>query len=101
MLRPVDTQTIYQQTPEISNRQQAVRQGEEMQQTQFAQIFQKETDLKQETVNEVKKDEKTDNDLNKKQRRRQDDSEKKYKKKKNDTKKDKEIQGTTHIDIKI
>ena len=37
-----------------------------MQQTQFAQILQKETDVKQETVNEVKDDEKTDNDLNRK-----------------------------------
>lgn len=100
MLRPIDTQTIYQQTPEVSNRQQAIRQGEEMQQTQFAQILQKETDVKQETVNEVKEDEKTDNDLNKKQGRRQNDPQKKYKKK-NDSKKDKEIQSATHIDIKI
>lgn len=102
MLRPVDTQTIYQQTPEVSSRQQAARQGEEMQQTQFAQIFQKETNLKQETVNEVKEDQKTDNDLKKKQGRRQnDDSQRKYKKKKNDTKKDEKMQGATHIDIKI
>ena len=56
MLRPIDTQTIYQQTPEVSNKQQAMKQGEEMQQTQFGQSLQKETDLKQETVNEVRKD---------------------------------------------
>lgn len=72
-----------------------------MQQTQFAQILQKETDVKQETVNEVKDDEKTDNDLNRKQGCRQSDLQRKYKKKKNDSKKDKEIQSATHIDIKI
>ena len=47
MLRPIDTQTIYQQTPEVSTRQQAFKQGEEMQQTQFANIFNKETQEKQ------------------------------------------------------
>lgn len=101
MLRPIDTQTIYQQTPEVSNRQQAMKQGEEMQQTQFGQILQKETDLKQETVNEVRKDEKTDNDLNKKQGRREFNSQKKYKKQKSGSKKSSDKQQTTHIDIKI
>lgn len=105
MLRPIDTQTIYQQTPEVSNRQQAIRQGEEMQQTQFAQILQKEADVKQETVNEVKEDEKTDNNLKKRQGRRESDSQKKYKKKKNDSnsesKKDREVQDIKHIDVKI
>ena len=105
MLRPIDTQTIYQQTPEVSSRQQAIRQGEDMQQTQFAQILQKEADVKQETVNEVREDEKTDNDLRKRQGRREADSQKKYKKKRNDTKSesknDKEVQHIENIDIKI
>lgn len=101
MLRLIDTQTVYQQTPEVSNRQQAMKQGEEMQQVQFGQILQKETDLKQETVNEVREDEKTDNDLNKKQGRREFNSPKKYKKQKNDNKESSDKKNATHIDIKI
>lgn len=105
MLRPVDTQTIYQQTPDVSSRQQGVQQGEEMQQMQFTQILQKEVDAKQESVNEVREDEKTDNNLKKRQERRESDLPKKYKKKKNSGKNesgnDREIQYSKHIDIKI
>lgn len=105
MLRPIDTQTIYQQTPGVSHRQQAIQQGEEMQQTQFAQILQKEVDIQQETVSEVKKDQKTDHDLKKKQGRRDTDSQKKYKNKKKDSNneenKDKDMQSIQHIDVKI
>ena len=101
MLRPIDTQTIYQQTPEVSSRQQAVKQGEEMQQIQLVPILQKETEVKQETVNEVREGEKLDNDLYKKQGRREANAQKKYKKKKNSIKEDKAPQNVTHIDIKI
>ena len=101
MLRPIDTQTIYQQTPEVSSRQQAVKQGEERQQIQLAPILQKEIEVKQETVNEVREGEKLDHDLYKKQGRREVNTQKKYKKKKNSIKKDKASQNVTHIDIKI
>lgn len=99
MLRPIDTQTIYQQTPEVSNRQQALKQGEEMQQTQFAQMFHKETKEKQSVVIETKENAKADNDLNKKRGRRSFDDSKKYKKKKQD--KRKEASSTSHIDLRI
>lgn len=102
MLRPIDTQTIYQQSHEVSNRQQAHNQGQEMQQNQFEQILHKETHEKQETVNEVREDQKMDNDLKKNQKRRTLDSKKKYKKKKSDTRSKKsETSDVTHIDIRI
>ena len=101
MLRPIDTQTIYQQTPEVSNRQQAFKQGEEMQQTQFANIFHKETEEKQKVVIETKENAKTDNQLDKRQGRKAFDEQKKYKKKKNDTKKEEGNMSSTHIDLRI
>lgn len=103
MLRPIDTQTIYQQAPEVSHRQQAIQQGEEMQQTQFAQILKKEVDVQQETVTQVKENQKTDNDLEKRQKSKDVEPQKKYKKKKNKdkNKEDKEIQPVQHIDVKI
>lgn len=102
MIRPIDTQTIYQQTPEVSNKQQAIQYSEEMKQVQFAEILQKETEIRQEIVTEVKENQKTDDDLNKKQKR-QNDALVKNKKKKNKRKSDtiKEIDPIQHIDIKI
>ncbi len=64
MLRPIDTQTIYQQTQELSNRQHVQSKSEHTQQGQFAQIMQKHTELKKESVNELQKDEKVNNELN-------------------------------------
>ena len=101
MLRPIDTQTIYQQTPEVSNKQQAFKQGEEMQQTQFASIFNKETQEKQKVVIETKENAKTDNKLDKRNGRGTFAEQKKYKKKKKDIeKKDAKI-SSTHIDLRI
>lgn len=101
MLRPIDTQTIYQQTPEVSNRQQAFKQAEEMQQNQFANILHKETEEKQKVVIETKENAKTDNDLNKRKGRNEYQGKKKYKKKKDDIKaKDKTVY-TEHIDLRI
>lgn len=105
MLRPIDTQTIYQQTPEVSNRQQGLKQGEELQQAQFAQIMHKETKEKQNVVIETRKDEKTDNNLDKKQGRRSLNEQKKYKKRKNDSNngKNEDVKSgnSSHIDFRI
>ena len=100
MLRPIDTQTIYQQTPEVSNRQQGFKQSEEMQQTQFANLLHKETEEKQKVVIETKENAKTDNQLDKRRGRNTAEGQKKYKKKKKDTK---EEANTTsnHIDLRI
>lgn len=101
MLRPIDTQTIYQQTPEVSNKQQAFKQGEEMQQTQFANILQKETNEKQKIVIEAKENAKTDNELNKRQGRNAFKEQKKYKKKKDDSAKKEQQIESNHIDLRI
>lgn len=102
MLRPIDTQTIYQQSQEISNRQQAHKQGEEMQQIQFAHLIQKETKEKKETVNEIKHNEKVSNGRNKEKK---DKSNKQYKKEKKakDVKKEREKESApvTHFDARI
>lgn len=100
MLRPIDTQTIYQQTPEVSNRQQGFKQSEEMQQTQFANILHKETEEKQKVVIETKENAKADNQLDKRRRRNATEEPKKYKKKKKDI--EKETSATSnHIDLRI
>lgn len=65
MLRPIDTQTIYQQMQEGSNRQQAYRVKEEVAQLQFADITNHEIEAKQEKVNHILKEEKVDHDLKK------------------------------------
>lgn len=101
MLRPIDTQTIYQQTPEVSNRQQAFKQGEEMQQTQFASILNKETEEKQKVVIETKENAKTDNQLDKRRGRGSAAEQKKYKKKKNDIEKKQLEVSDGHIDLRI
>ncbi len=67
MIRPIDTQTIYQQTQEISSRQQMQNQMEQTQQGQFSHIMQKETQLKKESINKLEQDNKVDNDLDKQQ----------------------------------
>ena len=100
MLRPIDTQTIYQQTPEVSNRQQGFKQSEEMQQTQFANILHKETEEKQKVVIETKENAKADNQLDKRRRRNAADEPRKYKKKKKDTEKEKSAT-SNHIDLRI
>ncbi len=71
MLRPIDTQTIYQQSQEVSNRQQMQKQGLETEQMQFAHLLQKETKQKNEVVKHIEKDEKVDNQLDKKKKQEQ------------------------------
>lgn len=65
MLRPIDTQTIYQQTQEVASKQQLHHQAELAQQEQFARAMQKKVKEKEETVGKTPKDEKIDNDLEK------------------------------------
>lgn len=77
MLRPIDTQTVYQQTQEIASREQMYKQAEIMQQDQFSELLKKEVNNKQDRVNEMQKGEKVDNDLNKKKKQHEEASEKK------------------------
>ena len=65
MLRPIDTQTIYQQSQEVSNRQQTVKNEAEVQQNQFGNILHKETIEKQQSVGEIKEEEEIKNHLDK------------------------------------
>jgi len=103
MLRPIDTQTIYQQTQEISNRQQVLNQGEHNQQEQFAHIMQKQAELKRESVNEFEKDQKVDNYLNKDKDKSQNQNQKNKDKKKKSSKNNepKKWDNGNQIDIRI
>ncbi len=104
MLRPVDTQTIYQQSHEVSNRQQAQLRGEMTQQDQFAHLLQKETAQKQEVVVEIKHDEKIDNQLDKNKKKNDQSStrdRKKSKKKDELPKKQGSSTSPLHFDARI
>lgn len=102
MLRPIDTQTIYQQSHEVSNRQQIARQETEMQQTQFSNILHKETAQKQESVNEVPQEDQIKNQLDQKEGRKgQSEEKRKYKRKKDKETKSKDKDSSCHIDIRI
>lgn len=103
ILRPVDTQTIYQQSQEISNREQGIKQQLEMQQTQFSNILQKEVDNKQKSVNEVKKQERVNNKSNKKCEEQIENKKEKLSKNKKQNEKDDLVnhQAIVHIDIRI
>lgn len=65
MLRPIDTQILYPQAPELSNRQQAANDSVINQQSQFAEIMYKETQIKKEKVQQAEKNEKVKNDKEK------------------------------------
>ena len=65
MIRPIDTQTIYQQSQEVSNRQQAQKESLQVGQMQFGQLLQKEAQEKANTINNVEKNYAIDNDLSK------------------------------------
>lgn len=71
MLRPIDTQTVYQQTQEVASREQLHKQAQMMQQDQFSSLLKKEVTNKQEKVNEMQKGERVDNDLNKNKKKQQ------------------------------
>lgn len=101
MLRPIDTQTIYQQTQELANKQQVQQKEPEVQQNQFATIMQHETAVKQEKVNQVHEDEQIKNQLDQNKKHKQAAESKKYKKRKNDKKERQEEKSSGHIDIRI
>ncbi len=71
MIRPIDTQILYPQTPELANRQQQHNDKPNIHQDAFANTMKQELEHKKATVQEVGKDEKIDNDLNKKGGKRQ------------------------------
>jgi len=105
MLRPIDTQTVYQQSQEVSNRQQMAKNETDMQQSQFSNIMHKETIQKQVSVNEVAEEEQIRSNIDKKNGRGTPEQQKKYKKKKekdkNKNKEQKDKESTYHIDIRI
>ncbi len=71
MLRPVDTQTVYQQTQEVASRQQMLQQAQTLQQDQFSDLLKKQVHEKQKKVNESQKGERVENDLNKNNKKQQ------------------------------
>ena len=103
MLRPIDTQTIYQQTPEMAGRQHVQNHTVEMQQDQFATLLQKETVEKQQFVQKTEKEEKVDHDLNKNKKKESQERGKKRKKAQDsqNDKKHKEDKSAGHFDIRI
>ena len=50
MIKPIDTQVLYPQTPEIAGRQHRSNQIPLEQQTQFGNIMKKEVQLKKDTI---------------------------------------------------
>lgn len=101
MLRPVDTQTIMQQTQEIATKEAMHKQGQLVQQDQFAHTMQKEVQHKQSTVQSPNKDEKIDNDLNKNRKRHNQESSKKQSKKVKITQQDRLPKERHCVDIRI
>lgn len=105
MLRPIDTQTILQQTQEIANRQQATNNKEQMLQHQFTNILTKQIQQKNETVNNVPADEKLKNNTQvntEKQNSRFRSLQKKKNKKKNNKKNNSSTSGDgTRFDVRI
>lgn len=106
MLRPIDTQTIYQQMQEGSNKQQAYKVKEEVAQLQFADLTNQEVEANNERVNHILKQEKVEHDLKKLNNGK----DRQNKKKKNKTaskllnKEEKQTpnkKGEVHIDIQI
>ena len=65
VIRPIDTQILYPQAPELGNRQHTANQKPSIQQEQFAQLMQKEVEHKKETINKPREGQKTDNDVKK------------------------------------
>lgn len=65
MIRPIDTQILYPQTPELGNRQHTDNQKANVHQEQFAQLMHKEAEHKKEVVDSAKEGQKMDNNVNK------------------------------------
>lgn len=104
MLRPIDTQTVYQQTQEIAAREQMHKQAQMLQQDQFSELLKKEVNNKQDKVNEMQKGEKVDNDLNKNKNKKHGNDKQKENAKSNKPQKKQTIikdEQRTSIDIRI
>lgn len=65
MIRPIDTQILYPQAPELGNRQHVANQKPNIEQEQFAQLMQKEVEQKKEAIDKSKEEQKTVNNANK------------------------------------
>ncbi|MGL4345392.1 MAG: hypothetical protein ACRCTE_09350 [Cellulosilyticaceae bacterium] len=102
MIRPIDTQILYPQSPELSNRQQVAKQQSEIQQQQFADIMNKENESQRDTVIKTSKDENVKN--NTEPKKNQSEQKQKNKKRSRDQK-EKHLEATNFsgstIDIKI
>ena len=103
LIKPIDTQILYPQTPELANRQHSTNQVPAVQQDQFAHIMQKEAKIKQDTIAPTPKSEnlKTEKDS---QRQKENPQFQKREQKNNQNKKPKQKQkakNTNRIDIRI
>lgn len=58
MIRPIDTQILYPNAPEMSNRQQVDNQKSSIQQGQFAEVMQKEQKEKKEKISHLEEGQK-------------------------------------------
>jgi hypothetical protein len=100
MLRPIDTQILYQQSQELSNRVQHANQQIGAQQDQFATMMQKQTQINQEKVQKTSENAK----VNKDKEKEKENSQRQNKKKiisKSQNKPKAPIQNESTIDIKI
>ena len=107
MIRPIDTQILYPQSPELSNKQQVDNQKPALQQDAFAQIMKDEVTQKKERVQQTEKDSKVKNDPNEKKKKQQSKKGKQSTKDKKDGKKPLEERiieaegGATKIDMQL
>lgn len=65
MIRPIDTQILYPQTVELSQRQQKLNRSESLQQQQFSDIINKKVKENQDTIEKSPKTEHVTNNLKK------------------------------------
>ncbi len=102
MIRPIDTQILHPQTPEIAGRQQRTNHLPVEQQSQFGDIMKKEVEHKKDTVVEPQNPEhlKANKDGSK-QLAHQNKKKSKKKSKDENNKKENESNSRTKIDIRI
>lgn len=103
MLRPIDTQILYPQSPQLSNRQQVDNQKATIQQDTFADIMKEETNQKKETIIKTEENQQVKNNKKDSEKKRSKQSKNHPNKKKNlqENKKDEKIQTQSTIDIRI
>lgn len=103
MIKPIDTQILYPQTPELANRQHSSNQVPSVQQEQFANIMQKEAKLKQETIAPTPKSEnlRTEKDSQKEKKNPQFKKREQKESNKNNKNNKQKAKTTNRIDIRI